>query len=180
MDPLDCRGITISALLPPQLPECIPEDLSNLACFRLFSSPEKLTDTLCWLVSCQHDTSFMQSFGKRESQLRKCLQQIGLRERVLCYFSWLMIDVEGPAHCGWCHLGCWSYLLLRKQAVWSRRSKQHSSMASASVPTSRFLPWLLWMMATSLSWCFITAAKKLIDTHHQWISSLHGIQKGWS
>lgn len=52
---------------------------------------------------------------------------------------------EIPAHCGQSHpwVDC-----VRKQA--EQASKQCSSMNSASVPASRFLPWLLFMMDCKL------------------------------
>ena len=52
---------------------------------------------------------------------------------------------ESLDHCGWC-LPWTNRPRLYKQAGWvshgEQASKQHSSMASASVSASRFLPWL--------------------------------------
>lgn len=74
----------------------------------------------------------LELFGKRKSQLRKCLPGPVYRK-----YSWLMIDMEVPAHCGpdYCKKAGW-------ESLDEHASKKHSTMASASVPASRFLSWL--------------------------------------
>jgi hypothetical protein len=102
------------------------------------------------LVSfCQLDTSY--------SYLERGNLNWGNASKRLAYqqicrtFSWLLIDMGEPNlwHCRHCH--CWaSGPGWYKKAGWAshgeQANEQHSSIASASVPVSRFLPCPSWMM----------------------------------
>ena len=85
----------------------------------------------------------LQLSEKREPQLKTCFHKVGL-EASLCWSS-----SEGSAHSGWCHswAGCPG---LCNKADWASHReqvrKQHSSMASASVPT-------LHVPALTSRWC---------------------------
>ena len=59
---------------------------------------------------------------RRETQLRKCLHKIRCKA-----FSLLVIDGEGPAHCGWCVSGLVVLGSIIKQAEQAMESKPVSS-----------------------------------------------------
>ena len=73
----------------------------------------------------------------------------------LKFNKWLFGQV--PALCGQCHSwACWPGVY--KNARWASHGdqarKQHSSMASASIPASRFLPWSPILSSThERLWC---------------------------
>ena len=56
-------------------------------------------------------------------------------------FSYLVIDEEGPDHCGWGYLWADSPGFSKK-ADWARHGKQADKHVSASAPASRILPCL--------------------------------------
>lgn len=80
-----------------------------------------------------------------------------------------MIDVEDLAHCGWCYP--WQVVLRcikknkiknldEQQALRTKASKQHSAMASASVPASKFLLWVSALTSLSGLWAKILSQLK--------------------
>lgn len=96
---------------------------------------------LASVLSAQHR---LESFGKREPQLRKMSPP-----------DWPVLEVEGPISLGLMLLDRWAWVLwscLRK--LWGKKkkkaSKHRSSMACISVSASRFLSWLLRMMGHRL------------------------------
>lgn len=61
-------------------------------------------------------------------------------------FYWLLTDMESQDCCGWYHqMVYWPGLRENgsRTPSFKQASKQHSTMGSASVSFSRFLPWLL-------------------------------------
>jgi hypothetical protein len=85
---------------------------------------------LASFVSTWHRLELLQ---RKELQLGKCLHKIQLQG----IFS--ISDQGGRSPCGWCHLWTGSLGFIREQA--EQASKEHPSMASASVPAS----WPAWV-----------------------------------
>lgn len=78
--------------------------------------------------------------------LRKCLHTIGLYTHLWRSISWWLSDVEGPAHCRWCHpVGASPGVY--KPASWaSHGANYYFSTVSASVPVpSSYIEFLLWL-----------------------------------
>ena len=90
-------------------------------------------------LSCE-----LESFGKREPQLRRCPYQTGLWTGL--WHTFLIDDwCKGPAHHGWHHPGTVVLDAIKKQAEHSTSSQSVSGtppMAPASVSASRILRWL--------------------------------------
>ena len=128
---------------------------------------------------------------RKEPQVRKHVQKIQLEGIFSISDQWGRMT-----HYGWCHPWAGSPGLYKKGS-WASQgqqaSHQHPSMASASAPASRFLPWLsffpdfLWWWTVlwkyklskpfppqlaSWSWCLIAAIKTLRQSWRaaQWLS----------
>jgi hypothetical protein len=117
----------------------------NLQLFcRHFLYNSYITHTAQFYVNLTHARVILE----RKPQLRKCPHHIDLWADPVLYFLHLWLMWEGLAHCGGvgqdgsrqggCYLWAGGFRCVRKQA--KQASKPHSSMASALVPTSRFLP----------------------------------------
>jgi hypothetical protein len=139
------------------------------------SAPTTANQIYLWWISCEpgsvSSTCYkLESFQKREAQLSKCHQPIGLWTGA---FNWFMIEVGEPDHCGWYRPWAGGPGL-HKKTVWAshreQEPKQPFSMASASVPASRLLLWLSSLLNYDVSenkpfpppcyfwsWCFIIA-----------------------
>ena len=108
---------------------------------------------LLWsvLVSLRPPWPKLGSLGKRGSQLRNCFHKTGLSASLSGIY--LMIDVRVPNLLWWWQAWANGFELYKK-AVWASReeqvSKQHSSMAAASVSCLEFLSWLPSMMECDL------------------------------
>jgi hypothetical protein len=109
-----------------------------------------------WVILCQLGTSL--SPFRAGASTEKMPPSDWTTAKLVGHFLNSRLMEEGPAHCGWHHPwagGSECY----KGAGWARHqeqaSQQHPSMASASVPASRFLP--CWVPAlTSFNdqqWC---------------------------
>lgn len=87
----------------------------------------------------------LESFGKREPQLRKCPNRIDLWASLCCSFfisDWCRRAQATVRSATLLAGGPWVYKKINWESLGEHASKQHVSMASTSVPASRFLPWL--------------------------------------
>lgn len=113
-------------------------------------------DSIDWLVLCQLDTG-QSHLGKKSTNWEN------VRTRLACgqtcaSFSWVAIDVLGPAHCGWCQhwaggpLALWE-IRMKPRGAWQQTSSVSLHICSClQVPALLgFLPWLPWMLDYKLS-----------------------------
>lgn len=92
------------------------------------------------LVSFSSVWHKLESFGKRDSKLRKSLHNIDLKATLWSIFGWLMVDMGGPNSL-WAvpFLSWWSWCLEKSGWVNSgeKTRKQNFSVASTSVSASK-------------------------------------------
>lgn len=96
---------------------------------------------MCWLVFFL--STWHNHLGRWNLNWKKCLHRIGFCANLMGIFFFFMNGMGGPAHCGRCHAWAGGSKPCKK-ANWVNQEeqacKQNFFMASASVPTSRFLP----------------------------------------
>jgi hypothetical protein len=143
----------ISVCLVPTLLKMLINHLSLCTTY-----PVLIAQSILELISFMSTWYKLESFEKKEPQLRKCPppEWPGGKPAVHFLDWWLMW--EGPAHCEWHHPLAAILSIIIKQA--EQASKQHSSMASVLAPASRLLPYLSscldfpswWTMMRNYKW----------------------------
>lgn len=126
-------------------------DKSNLPGERDYQLLKKNTSVLVRLEFC----FVLSVWHKLESNIKWNLNWENAIRLCVGTFSWLLPDSGGPNLCRWCHPSA----MVLKRTSWTSHGEhtrmQQSSMTSASIPASSFLPWVLGLASLSglyISW----------------------------